>query len=230
MKKAIGYIRVSTDDQGKSGNGLDVQRAAILRFAADNGFELTEVVEEWASGKLDLEDRPQLAGAVAKALKSKSSLIVSKLDRLSRKVSFIANLMNTSLNFIVTEFGPDVSPFMLHIHASIAEQERQLIGERTSSALKALTARGKVLGYANHKDAETIVVARAKGNAANAAKADAFAAKLRPTVERMVRDKMSARKIAEELNSNGIKTARGGLWAAQTIINMQARWGDKENV
>ena len=224
MKKAIGYIRVSTDDQGKSGNGLDVQRAAIVRFAADNGFELTEMVEEWASGKLDLEDRPLLAGAVAKCLKSKCVLLVSKLDRLSRKVSFIANLMNTSLLFIVTEFGADVSPFMLHIHASIAEQERKLIGERTKGALKALAARGKVLGYADHKDPATIVLARAKGNATNAAKADAFAAKLRPTVERMVRDGMTSKAIAEELNTNGIKTARGGNWAAQTVINLRARW------
>lgn len=224
-KQAIGYIRVSTDDQGKSGNGLDVQRAAIVRFAADNGYELTEIVEEWASGKLDLEDRPLLAAAVSKCLKLKMTLIVSKLDRLSRKVSFIANLMNSSLSFLVTEFGPDVTPFMLHIHASIAEHERLLIGERTKGALKALKAKGKALGYVDHADPTAILRARAAGNEANAAKADAFAARLKPTIERMRNAGMSSRAVAEELNRTGVKTARGGSWASQTVLNMEARWG-----
>jgi DNA invertase Pin-like site-specific DNA recombinase len=224
-KQATGYIRVSTDDQGKAGNGLDVQRAAIIKFAADNGYELVEIVEEWASGKLDLEDRPLLAAAVARCLKLKMTLIVSKLDRLSRKVSFIANLMNSSLNFIVAEFGPDVTPFMLHIHASIAEHERLLIGGRTKAALKALKARGKVLGFAAHKDPEAIVRARIAGGEATAAKADDFAARMRPTIERMRQAGMSSRAVAEELNRTGVKTARGGNWASQTVLNMEARWG-----
>lgn len=223
-KKLIGYIRVSTDDQGRSGNGLEVQRQAITKFAEDNGYILTEIVEEWASGKLELEDRPVLASAVQKALKNKLTLVVSKLDRLSRKVAFIANLMNTSLSFVVTEFGPDVSPFMLHIHASIAEQERKLIGERTKAALGVRKARGAQLGYAMHKDPESIVKAREKGNEANVSKADAFAERMRPTIERMKRDGMTSREIAAELNANGNKTARGGQWGSQTVLNIMARW------
>lgn len=223
-KKMIALYRVSTDDQGKAGNGLEAQRAAVEKFAADNNYVIVESVEEWVSGKLSLEDRPVLLAAVNKCLKHKYTLVVSKLDRLSRKVAFISNLMNTNLNFIVAEFGPDVSPFMLHIHASIAEQERLLIGQRTKDALAAKAARGEPLGWVTHKDPETINRARALGNAANATKADTFAARLRPTIERMRSSGMSSRAVAAELNSTGVKTARGGNWASQTILNMEARW------
>ncbi len=227
----IGYIRVSTDEQGKSGNGLDAQTAAIVKFADDNGYHLLEIVQECASGKLDLALRPVLKAAVAKSLKLGAKIVVSKLDRLSRKASFIFNLMDSRVKFVVVQFGDNVDEFMTHVYAVLGEKERKMIGERTRDALKALKAKGVSLGNPREHDEivdgqvkRGLATARALGGAANASKADDFAQLVRPSIERAVNNGMSLRAIAAEFNSNGIKTARGGQWTATTISNTMARW------
>lgn len=231
MKKLIGYIRVSTDEQGTAGNGLEAQTAAISKYAADNGYTVVEIVREVASGKLGLEDRPVLCAAVKKCLKVGAVLVVSKLDRLSREVAFISALMKTSLKFIVTQF-PDADTMMLHMYAAIGEQERKMIGQRTRDALAMLIAKGIKLGNPHKEDfvAEDgqvklgVISASKLGQAANAAKADAFAEKMRPAVERMRKDGMSYQAIADEFNTHGTKTARGGVWAAMTVRNLCQRF------
>ena len=140
--RAVAYLRVSSEQQGKSGLGIEAQRRAIERFTAEHGYEaVAEFVEvETGKGSDALERRPQLAAALKKAKSDKCPVIVAKLDRLSRDVAFVSGLMAQRVAFIVTELGPDVDPFMLHIYAALAEKERALISARTKDALAAASA------------------------------------------------------------------------------------------
>ncbi len=224
MKTLIGYIRVSTDEQGTSGNGLEAQKAAIIKFAEDAGYILLDIVQEVASGKLGLNERPVLKAAISKALKMKAVLIVSKLDRLSREAAFILNMMNTKAKFLVAQFGEGADEFMIHMYAVLGEKERKMIGERTKSALAILKAKGVTLGGPKVLEASVL------GGEAVSVKADGFAIRIRPTVERMMTSGMSMRAIARELNENGTKTARGGLWTAQSINNLVVRFSNMVGV
>src|SRR5436305_243788 len=148
MQHAIAYYRVSTARQGRSGLGIEAQKAAVHRFAEADRFELVgEFVEvETGKGSDALERRAQLAAALAAGRARKCPVIVAKLDRLSRDVAFIAGLMAQRVPFIVAELGVDADPFMLHLYAALAEKERRLISERTKSALAIRKASGKKLG------------------------------------------------------------------------------------
>src|SRR5215208_1559381 len=144
MERAIAYYRVSTKRQQRSGLGLDAQRAAVARFAEAEGMNiLGEYVEvETGKGADALDRRPQLAAVLLAAKKAKCSVLVSKLDRLSRDVAFISGLMAQRVPFIVAELGRDADPFMLHLYAALAEKERRLISERTRAASAAKKANG----------------------------------------------------------------------------------------
>src|SRR5215210_2530874 len=148
MKQAVAYVRVSTGKQGKSGLGLEAQRAAIEAFAVGEGIEViawfTEV--ETGRGSDALDRRPELAKALAQARKLKGPVIVAKLDRLSRDVAFVAGLMVQRVPFVVTELGADADLFMLHVYAALAEKERAMISARTKAALQAKKAAGAALG------------------------------------------------------------------------------------
>ena len=148
MERVVAYYRVSTKRQQRSGLGLDAQRAAVTRFAeAEEMTIIGEYVEvETGKGADALDRRPQLAAALLAARKAKCSVLVSKLDRLSRDVAFISGLMAQRVPFIVAELGRDADPFMLHLYAALAEKERRLISERTKAALAARKANGGVLG------------------------------------------------------------------------------------
>src|SRR6516164_3694663 len=115
----IGYVRVSTGAQGRSGLGIEAQREALARFAATEGFDLERVYTEIETGKgADaLERRPQLAAALAQARRQRCPVAVAKLDRLSRDVHFISGLMAQRVPFLVAELGPDVDPFVLLLYA-----------------------------------------------------------------------------------------------------------------
>ena len=134
---AIVYYRVSTQRQGRSGLGIEAQRAAVARFAEAEGItilrEFTEV--ETGKGADALDRRPQLSAALASARQARCPVLVANLDRLSRDVAFIAGLMVQRVPFVVAELGADADPFMLHLYAALAEKERRLISERTRSAL-----------------------------------------------------------------------------------------------
>src|SRR6185436_13638782 len=124
MKPFISYIRVSTARQGKSGLGLEAQRAALARFAEAEGLAVAAEFVEVESGKGSdaLDRRPQLAAALGEARKRKCAVVVAKLDRLSRDVHFISGLMAQRVPFVVAEFGTDADPFMLHLYAALAEK------------------------------------------------------------------------------------------------------------
>lgn len=220
MMPLIAYIRVSTGAQGKSGLGLQKQREAIATFAEAEGFTIVaEHVEvETGKGADALDRRPELRDALATARRLRCPVAVSRLDRLSRDVAFISGLMAKRVPFIVTAFGIDADPFMLHVYAALAEKERALISARTRDALAAAKARGTVLG--NPRLAEV----RGKGAAANAAAAARFAANVLPVIREVQASGVrSLRGIADALNARGIATARGGRWTAVQIGSILRR-------
>ena len=152
MKTAVAYTRVSTAEQGRSGLGLEAQRAAIEAFAEREQITISGWFSEVQSGKRvsdTLAERPQLSAALKASQAAGAPVLVSKLDRLSRDVHFISGLMAHKVPFLVAELGADVDPFMLHLFAALAEKERALISQRTKSALAALKARGVKLGPKN---------------------------------------------------------------------------------
>jgi DNA invertase Pin-like site-specific DNA recombinase len=211
MAKMVSYLRVSTSKQGRSGLGIEAQRAACARFAEAEGVEIAaEFVEvETGKGADALERRPQLAAALDAARKLKCPVIVAKLDRLSRDVHFISGLMSRKVPFVVAEL-PGADPFLLHIYAALAEQERRMISARTKTAMAAAKARGVKLG------SPTIA-------ATNRQAADRHAEALRDIVEPIKH--LSTRRIAAALNERGVETSRGGRWQPMTVARLLDRLG-----
>jgi DNA invertase Pin-like site-specific DNA recombinase len=192
--------------------GLEAQRKAVAAYAASHSLTITDEFTEIETGKgADVLDRrPVFAKALLKAKKMKAAIVVAKLDRLSRDVAFIATLMTQKVNFITAD-DPTKSPFMLHIKAAVAEEERRLISERTKAALQAAKERGVRLGNQALADA-------------NKAAAAARDADLRPILEAM-RDR-SLREIAMELTNRNIPTPRGGdVWGQVTVMRVMKRLG-----
>jgi DNA invertase Pin-like site-specific DNA recombinase len=210
MKPIIAYIRVSTQKQGRSGLGIEAQKAAIARFADAEGFLVSRTFTEVETGKgADaLDKRPQLSTALAEATLLKCPVVVAKLDRLSRDVAFIAGLMAQKVPFIVTELGAHADPFMLHIYAALAEQERRMISNRTKAALAAARERGTRLGSPT-------------GPGFQRDRANAFAETLRPLVEPII--DQSSRAIASHLNKLDIKTVNGATWSSETAWRLVRR-------
>jgi DNA invertase Pin-like site-specific DNA recombinase len=220
MKSIVAYIRVSITSQGRSGLGIESQREALTRFAKEVGFDIVaEFVEiETGKGSDALDRRPQLAAALAKARAMRCSVVVAKLDRLSRDVHFISGLMAHRVPFVVTELGPDVDPFVLHLYAALAEKERALISGRTKSALAAAKAKGVKLGNPH------IEAARGEAVAAIKAEADRVAGNVLPIIAEIKKSGASTlRAIAKALNARGIPTPRGGRWHATSVRNALAR-------
>ena len=181
--------------------GLEAQRRAIVEFCERESLAVTgEFVDvETGKGADALERRPQLAAALATAKKARCSIVVAKLDRLSRDVAFIAGLMASRVPFIAAELGADADPFMLHLYAALAEKERRMISARTKDALQAAKARG--------------VKAAALERAMS----------LAPLLADMKVRGMSSRAIAAELTSLGVATPSGGRWHAQTVMRALSR-------
>jgi DNA invertase Pin-like site-specific DNA recombinase len=209
MQPAIGYIRVSTAKQGRSGLGLEAQQEALRRFAETEGYSFAETFTEVESGKHGEDHRPALNDALERARKERAPIIVAKLDRLSRDVHYISGLMKHRVPFIVTELGADTDPFLLHLYAALAEKERKLISERTKAAMKAAKARGVRVGGLRTKgvELEREAIERAEG--------------LRSVFESL--SGKSARKAAEELNAMGAPTLGGGKWHATQVIRVRER-------
>jgi DNA invertase Pin-like site-specific DNA recombinase len=220
-KPIIAYIRVSTQKQGQSGLGLESQQAAIERFCAAEGYAVTQTFTEieTAKGADALDRRPQLKGALKRAAVYRCPIVVAKLDRLSRDVAFISGLMAQGVPFIVTEI-PNADPFMLHIYAAVAEQERTKISERTKAALAAAKARGVKLGNP-HGPIPFSAEMRQQGVEAIRRQANARAQQLGEILSDFAGE--SANATAKALNERGLPSPRGGKWTARSIINVRAR-------
>lgn len=217
--KFVTYLRVSTDRQGKSGLGLEAQRKAVEDHVAGKGEIAAEYVEI-ESGKKN--DRPQLARALAEAKRIGAVLLIAKLDRLARNVAFIANLLEAGVEIAAADM-PEANRFLLHVMAAVAEHEAQAISDRTRAALAAATARGVALGWSMPGRAEEQRQAARKGAERNALKADQHAGNVLPVIRQIAARGASLRQIACELNTRGIKTARGGPWYAATVRNVMVR-------
>ena len=218
MERVVAYLRVSTQRQHRSGLGLDAQRAAIQRFVeAESLTIIAEFVEaETGKGADALDRRPKLAAALTAAKAAKCSVVVAKLDRLSRDVAFVAGLMAQKVPFMVAELGRDADPFMLHLYAALAEKERRLISERTRAALLAKKVAGGSLG--NPTNLQT---AGSLGRAVLRQAADQFADGLAPVIATLRSEGADTlRLMAAELNRRGFKSARGGLWYPASVANL----------
>lgn len=204
MSKFIAYYRVSTDRQGKSGLGLEAQRAAVTGFlTSKNVTDFAEVVEI-ESGKDNA--RPQLTSALELCRRHRATLVIAKLDRLSRNVAFIATLMDSKVEFVAVD-QPNATRLTLHILAAVAEDEARRISERTRAALQAARERGTRLGTPDPAGA-----VRRMSDALKA-KANAFAANIIPLIrEIQAAGHTSAAAIANQLNTRQVATARGGRW------------------
>ena len=219
--KFISYLRVSTDRQGKSGLGLEAQKAAVLDFLNGGPWALVGEFTEIESGGNC--DRPQLAKAIAWCRLKGATLLVAKLDRLARDAHFLLGLQKAGIEFVAADM-PHANRLTVGIMAVVAEEERRMISARTRSALAAAKARGVRLGgyrggpVPDHK----------AGSAALSAKADAFAQSVMPVIRELRAEGItSLRGIAGALTERGVKTARGSsTWTANAVLNVLRRVGD----
>ena len=215
MKQFVLYFRVSTRRQGDSGLGLDAQRRDIdlyLDTYAEVPFEVLSEFTDIESGANC--DRPELWKAIELAEKTGATLLVAKLDRLSRKVSFISTVMDRKRLSLTVATMPHADKFQLHIYAALAEQEREFISLRTKQALAPLKGTGKLGGNRGNID---------KANEAARAVADAHAAKVMDTIRPLRDAGRTLQQIADTLNRSGVTTSRGGKWYPTTVKNVLAR-------
>lgn len=213
--KYVAYYRVSTGKQGRSGLGLDAQQAAVRAYLNGGHWELTGEVTEVESGKRD-DNRPQLQEALRLCRATGATLIVAKLDRLSRDAAFLMQLQNSGAQFVAADM-PGANTFTVGVMALVAQQEREAISTRTKAALAAAKARGvKLGGHRGH----TLPSHRAAAISASvrSAKAKANAKDVRVSIEQVRRNgATSLRDIATALNDAGVTTPRGGQWQAVQV-------------
>jgi DNA invertase Pin-like site-specific DNA recombinase len=215
MKQFIKYYRVSTRSQADSGLGLLAQQRDIdlyLSTYAETPWEVIADFTDVQSGKDD--NRPELQKAMTLAEETGATLLIAKLDRISRRVSFISAIMERKKLNLTVATMPNADKFQLHIYAALAEQEREFISLRTKQALAPLKGTGKLGGNRGNID---------KANEAARALADAHAAKVMDTVLPLKEAGRTLQQIADTLNKSGVKTARGGKWHPTTVKNVLAR-------
>ena len=214
--KFVAYYRVSTERQGRSGLGLEAQIVTVEAHARRSGGEIIESFQEIESGKRS--DRPELARALALCKKHKATLIIAKLDRLSRNVAFIANLMESRAEFIACDM-PQANKLTLHIMAAMAEHEREATSQRTKEALAAVKARGKKLGNPR-PDMPTVYSQRAE-------QARARREVVYPLARQMRDSGLTLRQVADQLNARNVRALHtGGLWHAESVRQVLKRHGE----
>ena len=214
MATFIAYYRVSTEGQGKSGLGLAAQQQAVNSYVRSVGGQIVGSFQEIESGKNN--ERLELSKAMLRCKATKSMLVIAKLDRLARNLSFIANLMESGIPFVAADM-PHANKLTVHIIAAMAEYERDQISARTKAALKQAKERGQKLGNKNLRTVSAI------GSKRNKTNADAFARKVFPLIHQMKMEGMSLQSIATALNDRKVETPRGGRWWATTVSNVLKR-------
>lgn len=207
MTKFVAYYRVSTERQGRSGLGLAAQHRKISDFVTGAGTLIAEFCDV-QSGRDD--SRVELQRAIQLAKRENAKIIIARLDRFSRRVSFIAQVMEQGIGLVCAEM-PNATDFQLHIFAALAQEERRLISERTKAALAEAKRRGKILG-ANGRNLA----------AKNRKAADAFAASLRAKLGADLMQR-SYSEIARHLNDAGVMTVTGHKFYPQTVKNYLTR-------
>src|SRR4051812_37318711 len=155
----VAYYRVSTDKQGRSGLGLDAQRAAVARHAAVAGGVVTTAFEEVESGRRG--DRPQLGLALTECRLRRAVLLIAKLDRLARDAHFLLGLEKAGVEFVAADM-PYANRLTIGVMALVAEEEARATSARTKAALAAAKARGIQLGNPRLKPGDAPAAAGAR--------------------------------------------------------------------
>lgn len=223
--KVVAYIRVSTKGQGESGLGLEAQRDYITRAAQQNGWNIVGEFVDVVSGKLAIEDRPEGAKALALCKEQNAQLLVAKLDRLSRSVLHIAQLME-QIDFKVATM-PQADKFQLHLFAALAQQEREFIASRTREALASLQRRAD--------DGDAVAVQKVRNRADALAKGRAVAditvandqrmknvnahqVAIQPHLLACLYNKVNTlQSVADCLNTKGLRTPRGSAFTPTAV-------------
>jgi DNA invertase Pin-like site-specific DNA recombinase len=212
--KFVTYYRVSTLQQGHSGLGLEAQQATAQQYLiAHGGIELASFTEV-ESGKIDA--RPQLEAALLRCRQTHATLLVAKLDRLSRNIAFLFRMRDEGVKFQALDI-PEANTLTLGVFAAMAQHEREVISARTKAALSARKARGLPLGTPRDMTAYA-ASASLKGRAVRAAKARQRAADIVPQIlEARASGCATLRQVADKLNGQGIVTPRGRQWTAAAV-------------
>jgi DNA invertase Pin-like site-specific DNA recombinase len=215
-KQFVAYYRVSTKAQGISGLGLDAQREAVERYVAGVSGQLIASFEEVESGKR--VDRVNLHAALELCRTAKATLVIAKLDRLARNVSFISRLLDARVEFIAADM-PSANRLTIHIVAAIAEYEREQISERVKGALRAAIAQGTPVGNPEARRVQPKAVAAAQRDA------DEYARRMKPVLAaHEVSGQIPLARLAQQLERLGYETPRGGRrWSAMTVHNLKRR-------
>jgi DNA invertase Pin-like site-specific DNA recombinase len=231
QKRYVGYYRVSTNRQERSGLGLAAQQEAVLSYVKGKG-KLIKEYREAESGKRS--DRPQLREALAMCRLNRAVLVVAKLDRLARNVDFLRSVVRDSGDGGVVfcdlpslPEGP-TGKFLLTQMASVAELEAGLISQRTKAALAAAKAKGRRLGGSVCPTGEAAEKGRMTAARLRSDKADARAADVLPLIQAIQKEydgNATLREIAAELNDLGVLTARGALWTSVQVMRTLQRAG-----
>jgi len=220
----ISYHRVSTEQQGRSGLGLEAQKKAVADYLNGGEWELLHEFVEIESGRR--KDRPQLKAALEMCKREKATLVIAKLDRLARNVAFVATLLEGRTKFVCCDM-PEADSTMLHIYSAMAEREAIKTSERTKAALAAAKARGTRLGWSIPSRIQEQRIASQLGAAANRIQAQQFASNVMPIIEKIrAAGIISFAAVAEALNARGVATSRGGRWHAATVRRLTALHGD----
>lgn len=222
-KALVAYLRVSTKKQGRSGLGLEAQRAAVAEYAEREGLRVVAEYVETESGRKS--SRPQLAAALNHCRAAKACLVVAKLDRLARSVAFLSSLMEAGGEFVALD-NPYANTFTLHVLAAVAEQEARNASERTKAALAQAKKRGVLLGSARPghwrgKEAKRLAGSRTGAKRASASRTVAAQQHNSLAVSealRLRRTGLSWLEVASELNARGLVTRRGNHWSKSSIF------------
>lgn len=221
--KFVAYQRVSTARQGRSGLGLEAQRYAVAEFLNGGRWRLIAEHVEIESGRRN--ERPELQRALSACRLHGATLVVAKIDRLSRDAAFLLTLRDSGVDFVAADL-PGANRLTVGILAMVAETEAEAISARTKAALAAAKRRGVILGNPAHLTRR----ARLQGTVASAqvrsARSAQRAADLAPIIgELRAAGAQSLRELASGLNARGLPTSRGGEWSATQVqrLLMQLR-------
>jgi DNA invertase Pin-like site-specific DNA recombinase len=217
--KFVAYLRVSTARQGRSGLGLEAQQTAVRQFVAGRGGKIIapEFVEV-ETGKRN--DRPELQKALKRCQLTGATLVVAKLDRLSRNAAFLMTLRDSRIDFVAADL-PEANTMTVGVMAVVAQHEREAISARTKAALAAAKARGTILGGHRRGSADIRRYQKAGVLAACTAAQDRAELRREP-VECLAREGLSLNAIAARLNADCVTTSRGGKWTATAVKRMLA--------
>jgi DNA invertase Pin-like site-specific DNA recombinase len=217
----VSYLRVSTNRQGKSGLGLDAQREAITNYLNGGNWKLIKEFIEVESGKNN--DRVQLRDALEACKRTNATLLIAKLDRLSRNVAFTANLMESGVEFLACDF-PTANRLTIHILSAMAEYEREMISKRTKDALRQAKARGVKLGNPDNLNRKAAKKGRVLGMQARQAKANDYAKRFLGIIGDYQGQGLSLNAIARKLTQDNELTPRGlTTWTPTTVKNILQR-------